>query len=110
MRFCEDATGRSFPDQRAFHDFSADDHRTFWRLFLDWSQPLVEGSREPVSTDDACERATFFPELRLSYAENLLRGDPDLPALVAHHANGPPDRLTRGELRDRVLGAARQLR
>src|SRR4051812_47571275 len=110
MRFCERATGRRFPDQAAFHEFSVEDQRAFWRLLLDWSQLAVEGSPEPVCTSDVCEHAAFFPELRLSYAENLLRGDPAAPALVARHASGPPERLTRGQLRERVLGAAAKLR
>jgi acetoacetyl-CoA synthetase len=110
MRFCEDATGQSFPDQAAFHAFSVRDYRAFWRLLLDWSGLAVEGSPEPVCTDDRPERAEFFPALRLSYSENLLRGDPDQPALSAHHAFRPPDRFTRGELRERVLGAAAHLR
>ncbi|HEY0632080.1 MAG TPA: non-ribosomal peptide synthetase [Thermoleophilaceae bacterium] len=110
MRFCEGATGRSFPDQSAFHDFSVEDHRAFWRLLLDWSRLAVEGSAEPACTSDVCEEASFFPELRLNYAESLLAGDPRAPALVAHHASGPPERLSRGELRDRVVGAAGRLR
>src|SRR3954470_18584049 len=110
MRFCERATERRFPDQAAFHEFSIEDHRAFWRLLLEWSRLTVEGSPEPVCTSDSCEDATFFPELRVSYAENILAGDPEAPALVAHHASGPPERLTRGQLRERVFGAAAELR
>jgi acetoacetyl-CoA synthetase len=109
VQFCEDATGRTFANQAAFHDFSVEDPRAFWRLLLDWSRLAVEGSPEPVCTSDVCEHATFFPELRLSYAESLLAGDPAAPALVAHHASGPPDRLSRGQLRERVLAAAAHL-
>jgi acetoacetyl-CoA synthetase len=110
MRFCEEHTGRTFPDQSAFHEFSVSDHRAFWGLLLAWSGVACEGSPEPVCTDDACERATFFPELRLSYAENLLLGHDDAPAVSAYHAGRGPDRLTRRQLRDRVLGLAGHLR
>jgi acetoacetyl-CoA synthetase len=110
VRYCAQATERSFPDQAALHAFSVQDQRAFWLLLLDWSQLAVEGSPKPVCTSDVCEEATFFPELRLSYAEALLAGDPDAPAIVAHHANAPPDRLTRGELRERVLATAAYLR
>jgi len=49
----------------------------------------VEGSTEGVvCTDDPCERATFFPNLQLSYTENVLGverpQDEERPALVAH--------------------------
>jgi acetoacetyl-CoA synthetase len=70
--------------------------------------------RSPVCTDDRCEHATFFPDLRLNYAENLLRidsvADRDRPALAAYHADRPIERLSRGELRARVLAVAEQLR
>ena len=61
-----------------------------------------------------CERASFFPGVRLNYAENLLRidgpGDGGRVALVAHHEGGASDRLTRLELRDRVRALAGELR
>ncbi len=61
------------------------------------------------------EHARFFPNVSLSYAENLLSGagpaDDARPALTALHDDGrPPDRLTRGELRIAVCRAAAQLR
>src|SRR5207244_2130478 len=74
--------------------------------FLDWSGLLWEGCPEPVCTDDSCEQATFFPNLRLSYAENLLRGPGDSTVLLARHGSGPGERITRGELRDRVRAVA----
>jgi acetoacetyl-CoA synthetase len=106
MRFCEATTGESFPDPAAFHDFSVRDARAFWSLFAEWSELLREGESEPVCTHDDCEQAAFFPGLRLSYAENLLRGDPGHPAVVSVHPDRPPERLTRGELRERVEAAA----
>ncbi|MDX6672856.1 MAG: acetoacetyl-CoA synthetase, partial [Solirubrobacteraceae bacterium] len=114
MRFCEASTGIRFAEQAAFHQFSIAEYRRFWHLFLRWSGMVHEGSPEPVCTDDLCERASFFPELRLNYVENLLRIDsPESAsrlALVAHHPARPPLRLTRGELRDRVRNVAAGLR
>ena len=114
IRFCEAETGRRFPDGAAFHDYSVSEGRRFWSLFLSWSGLLREGSPDPVLTDERCERARFFPDLRLNYAENLLRidspEDGERTAIVARHAGRPPDRLTRLELRDRVLVVAGHLR
>jgi acetoacetyl-CoA synthetase len=114
MRFCESSTGLTFLDHPSFHEFSVADQRRFWHLFLSWSGLLREGSPEPVCTDDACERAMFFPELELSYAENLLRINSqeqgERTALVAHHASGAPERLSRRELRGRVQAVAAHLR
>jgi acetoacetyl-CoA synthetase len=114
-RFCEERTGLYFPDQASFHDFSVKDYRTFWRLFLDWSGLAVEGHPEPVCEGDGVEQARFFPNVRLSYVENLL-ARPGLendarPALTAVHDDGrPSDRFTRGDLRRAVCCAAAGLR
>ena len=75
MQFCEQETGGSFGDQASFYQFSVDDFRTFWRLFLRWSGVIYEGKPDPVCTDDSCERASFFPNVRLSYVENLLHSE-----------------------------------
>jgi len=111
--FCEQRTGLTFADAAAFDAFAVAEFRRFWLLFLEWSEILYEGSTETVCTDDECERATFFPNVRLSYAENLLRldgpDDGERTALIAHRADGTVEHVTRGALRDRVLTLAAHL-
>jgi acetoacetyl-CoA synthetase len=106
VRHVEERTGRSFGGPQDFHAFSVSDYRRFWSLFLEWANPLREGEPEPVCTDDRPEAATFFPNLRLSYAENLLRSrspeDDERIAVIARHGSGSTERITRGELRERV--------
>ncbi len=115
-RHCEAATGEAFPTHQAFHEFSVRSFRAFWRLFVAWSGLLVEGEIEPVCQGDDCEHAVFFPSLRLSYVENLLRTDTDVdrshPAVTSIDESGRTVHLTRSELTDRVLalgGALREL-
>ncbi len=110
MNLCAERTGESFSDAAAFHAFSVRESSLFWSLFLEWSELLVEGPRERVCTSAICEEATFFPDLRLSYVENLLRvGDATEEERVAITACGPRGqrtRLTRKELRERVWSAS----
>src|SRR6266446_1883340 len=113
VRYCETVTGRSYGDYSGFEQFSCNEFRTFWRLFLSWCKLDVEGGIEPVCAGDSCESASFFPRLRLNFVENLLRQEhasDDLPAVTACHAERPRERLTRGELRDRVRSVAASLR
>ena len=111
---CETETGKCFPDPQEFHAFSVARFREFWSLFLTWADPLREGEPEPVCTDERCEHATFFPDLRLSYAENLL--EPRSPeqdervAVVARHGDGSREEISRRELRERVRRLAGHLR
>lgn len=112
--YCEAQAGERFEGPAAFHDFSVAEFREFWRLFLEWSDPPRSGEPDPVCTDDRCEFASFFPNLRLSYAESLLgAGDPkddDRVAILARHGDGSREELTRRELRRRVRHLAAHLR
>jgi len=114
VSFCAERTSQAFEDPQAFHAFSAERFREFWGLFLEWADPLRSGDPEPVCTDDRCEHASFFPNLELSYAENLLEArtaerDQQV-ALVSRHADGRREELTRRELRERVRSLAAHLR
>jgi acetoacetyl-CoA synthetase len=113
VRLCERRTGERFADHRSFHDFSVAQRDVFWALFLEWTGLCWEGETAPVCTSDDCESAEFFPSVRLSYAENLLRArsavDDACGAISAHSPYGEPSRLTRGELRARVRSLALHL-
>jgi acetoacetyl-CoA synthetase len=106
MAHCGRATGERLDDWAAFHEFSVTDYRRFWRLFADWAGVLSQGSRERVCTSDDVERALFFPDVELSYAENLLAarspGDDERIAVIACDERGRIERVTRGALRRRV--------
>ena len=114
VRFCERATGRRFADHAGFHEFSVAELRRFWaavpRLVGAGLRGLARARSAPTTR---CERAVFFPDLRLSYVENLLRidspADGERTALVAHRPWGTPERMTRRELRDRRPRASRAI-
>ncbi|SAL06308.1 acetoacetyl-CoA synthetase [Caballeronia calidae] len=103
-------TGQSFEHYGALHDFSVREYRTFWQHFMQWTHGLEwSGSAEPVCIGDTGEQASFFPDVTLNYADNLLGftvAAADTPALTACHADGRRVRLTRGELRERVARLA----
>ncbi|WP_302479739.1 acetoacetate--CoA ligase [Roseicella sp. DB1501] len=104
--------GRDFASYWDFDKFCAQEYRLFWSCFLDWSMLPCDGASHPVCQGEDCENAVFFPDLRLNYAECLLRGPPDQPVLTACHSSDPAtgSSLTRGELRARVARLAAALR
>ncbi len=109
QRFCEGRTGRVFSDWLDFHAWSVREFRAFWRAFVEWAGLHVEGDPEPVCAGDECETATFFPRLSLSYAAEVLAGAgaaDDRPAVVAEDETGRVERLTFGDLRERVRRVA----
>ncbi|MBM4394783.1 MAG: acetoacetate--CoA ligase [Deltaproteobacteria bacterium] len=112
--WCGERTGRNRPDWQAFQRWSVASFRDFWALFLEWSGLAFGGDPSEVCRGDAVETATFFPDLRLSYAENLLRplpgaGDGAEAVRFADEA-GAREVLARGELRRRVRAVAEGLR
>jgi acetoacetyl-CoA synthetase len=111
--YCEQETGLSIRDSTALHEWAVREFREFWRCFLSWSRIDFEGSVNPLCVGDLCETATFFPGLRLSYVENLLRitseKDEDRTALTCCHASGLVEKLSRYTLRVRVRTLAAKL-
>ncbi|QBR00760.1 acetoacetate--CoA ligase [Paraburkholderia pallida] len=103
-------SGVPLPDYPTLHALSVTQYRTFWRFFIDWCEGLdLAGNPEPVCIGNECESATFFPNLELNYADNLLREIPasvNAYALTACHADGREVRMTRTELRARVAQVA----
>jgi len=112
QRLVSQRTGMQFADAAAFHTWTVDNYRMFWKLFLEWSKLEHEGEVEPVCEGSSIETTTFFPRLRLNYTRALLRdlGDDTAPALTACNELGEVKRLTRGELRRRVGAVAARLR
>ena len=112
-RFCERETGLKLDAERDLYAFSVAEYARFWQLFLRWSSPLMEGSLEPACSGAECEVAQFFPNIRLSYAENLLRSENPTgdarPAITALDEDGQIARLSVGELRNRVRRLAAAL-
>jgi len=112
--FCERTTGRAITDSEGLYGVSVEDFQLFWQLFLSFSNLAWDGDAFPVCTDENVESARFFPNVQLSYVENLLRcetaGDLERPAITSRDIAGVTERLTRGELRRRVLEFAGALR
>ncbi|MDH5266032.1 MAG: acetoacetate--CoA ligase, partial [Betaproteobacteria bacterium] len=89
-------------DYEALHRWSIDDREAFWNLVWDFcnvagtkgARTLVDGERMPG--------ARFFPEGRLNFAQNLLRGRGDEDAIVFWGEDKIRRRLSRSGLHDLV--------
>lgn len=110
---CQQVSGRHLHSATELHTFSIDEPEIFWRNLLDWSELPWSGSADTVVRGGDVETAQFFPDLRLNYAEALLRRSPgfdeDAAALVSLHTDRPAERRTRRQLRQEVVAAANAL-
>jgi acetoacetyl-CoA synthetase len=94
----------------ALHDWSTDDIGAFWDLVWDDVGVIGEKGGRRLVDGDRMPGARFFPDARINYAENLLRGADDATAIVFRGEDKAAARLTRGELRAAVAKVAAFLR
>jgi acetoacetyl-CoA synthetase len=112
MRFVREQTGNE--DIRRYaplYDFSVRQPEKFWPLVWefcgiratgDFSEVLVDGERMPG--------AKWFPNVRLNFAQNLLRFKDDRVALIARNEWDHQREFTYAELHDEVGKLAHALR
>ena len=100
--FLEKRMGRTFADYRELHHHSIANLERFWTDFRDFADIRAEtwGDRVLVG-GDKMPGATFFPDAKLNYAENLLLGGgraDNEEAVVFWGENRVASRMTQGEL------------
>ncbi|MEX2442737.1 MAG: acetoacetate--CoA ligase [Alkalispirochaeta sp.] len=114
------ATAPGISSYEELHHWSVTHPEQFWALWLERSGIIYSGTADPVHDGDPFHRRTWFPNVALSVAANLLRwGLADdahhREALVAYREGSPsapsmpPERLTYGELIDAVLTVRERL-
>jgi acetoacetyl-CoA synthetase len=108
--YCEELAGCSLPTPEALHEFSLERTDDFWRALLTWSELPWSGSADVARVGDDVETARFFPDVRLNYAEALLRPlpgvDDESTAITAVHADRPAEHYSRARLRSEVARTA----
>ncbi len=112
-RSAERRTGLRIPDTGALHRWSVEDPGAFWSLV--WDETGVIGDKGSVAFEPGGDMMSgrFFPDARLSFAENLVEGGdrPDDEAAIISFAEDRARRtLSRGELRRQVAAFASALR
>ena len=115
-RWSEQRFERTLPDFRALWDWSVTQTDEFWRAIPEYFEVLGDGFDEsPVLVDDSMPFATWFPDARLNFAENVLRhaANPALrhrEAIVDVGEDGSQTPVTWSELETRVASLAQTFR
>jgi acetoacetyl-CoA synthetase len=92
------------------HRFSIERPGEFWRSVWEFCGVLGDVGHRTVIDLERMPGARFFPDARLNFAENLLRGRNAQPAVIFQGEGQPPRTLTRAELYDAVALFAAALR
>lgn len=70
----EKRAGRRFPTYAELHGWSVADRSAFWGLVWDFCGVIGEKGERLLVDGDRMPGARFFPDAKLNFAENLLRG------------------------------------
>jgi acetoacetyl-CoA synthetase len=113
-RFMHDVASRwdvRVPDYAALHAFSIEHPDRFWSSVWDFSGILATVRGNVVVRDfDRMPGATFFPDARLNFAENLLRRRDGRDAIVFRGEQGTTRTSSFATLYDEVSRVAQALR
>ena len=94
--------GRDLSGYDALHAWSIEDREAFWSLIWEYCEVIGERGARVLENADAMPGASFFPDARLNFAENLLRNTGDGDALVFRGEDKVSRRVSFNELRAMV--------
>ncbi|MHB8448232.1 MAG: acetoacetate--CoA ligase, partial [Rudaea sp.] len=112
MRFVREQTGND--DIRRYaplYDFSIRQPARFWKLVWEFCGIRATGDLEPVLIDgDKMPGAAWFPNVRLNFAQSLLRFKDDRIALIARNEWGDKREFSYAQLHEEVGKLAHALK
>ncbi|MGQ0430412.1 MAG: acetoacetate--CoA ligase [Gammaproteobacteria bacterium] len=102
------AASRGAPagDYEALYRWSVADPAAFWAALFEFAGVIAERGDAVLEHCDRMPGARWFPDTRLNFAENLLRGPDAEPALVFRNERGDRRELSWHELRAEVARIA----
>ena len=102
--------GISIDDYATLHRQSVAYPAQFWSRLWDFTN-VIGGKGDTILVNpDAMPGARWFPQARLNFAENLLRGRSTKVALIYRDERGVRSELTMGALRRQVFSLAQHMR
>ena len=97
-------------DYASLYRFSIDSPKAFWRAVWEFGGVIGSVGHRTVENFERMPGASWFPDARLNFAENLLRYRDDRIALTFTSESGPGSELTYRQLYRQVATVAAALR
>lgn len=101
-RFVEDREDVNFTDYASLHHWSCHSGSKFWSQLWDFANVVGEKGERIVVDEDKMPGASYFPDARMNYAENLLKYSGEEEAIVFRSEDKLETRLTRNQLHEMV--------
>jgi len=110
VRFVQERE-HSVEDYGSLQDFSVRSPAAFWRAVWEFVGVRAHGDWEPALVNaHAMPGAKWFPEVRLNFAQNLLRNKDERTALLFRSETGLTEEISYSELRAQVSRCQQALR
>jgi acetoacetyl-CoA synthetase len=110
MKEAETAAGNTFENYAQLWEWSIQHRDAFWSLLWDSCGVIGHKGETVLENGDDMEKAVWFPEARLNYAQNLLQVRNDETAIVFRAEDQCEYSLTWNELYEQVASVAAWLR
>jgi acetoacetyl-CoA synthetase len=98
--------GFSFQHFDELYQWSVDEKESFWSALWDFAEVVGEKGERILIDGDDIEKAQWFPDAKLNFAENLLRNKSDETAIYFRAENQIETALSYRELYDQVASVA----
>lgn len=90
-------------DYKKLHDFSIKNKKIFWSKLINFYNVLYDGDLTLALTEEGFEKYSWYPNLKLNFAENLLRNGKDSNiAINFQHESGITKKITYKELNEKT--------
>jgi acetoacetyl-CoA synthetase len=109
-RFVKQRHGQALPDYAALHRWSITKREDFWSAVWDFCGVTGDKGTRLLVDGDKMPGAQWFPDARLNFARNLLRGIDDRDAIVFRGEEHVQRRMSHAELYREVARLAAALR
>jgi acetoacetyl-CoA synthetase len=96
--FAQKETGQSFSNYEELHGWSCEKGGRFWDILWDFAGIVGEKGERIVVDEDKMPGASYFPDAKINYAENLLKYKGSEDAIVFRAEDKCDRRLSRDEL------------
>lgn len=105
--FLSQTKGLSFKNYEALHRWSCENLEDFWESIWDFFHVHGEKGKKPyLINKESCEKARFFPNARLNFAENILKHRAEKDALMTFNEKGEVTTYSQKELYEAVCKCA----
>ncbi len=106
MRLASQKTGQDLMRYEDLYQWSIEQKEQFWALLWDYCGVIGDRGERILENGDNMERAIWFPDAQLNFAQNLLRNRSDQTAIYFRAENQVEQTLSFAELYQQVAAIA----